>query len=150
MDPSNNPHQYPTATSDNADSRFVQLERTLENFQENARYMGVIASDFTSRSQEPLNQRIHTLFSGLQELDQLKNQFTDVKIPLELLNVLDQGKNPQIYTKELLERTLQKNKEVNGKCEIYKKFHAMMLKELGEEMPDLTSKYRNIRDVEKS
>lgn len=27
--------------------------------------MGVIASDFTTRSQEPLNQKIHTLTSGL-------------------------------------------------------------------------------------
>lgn len=27
--------------------------------------MGVIASDFTTRSQEPLNQKIHTLISGL-------------------------------------------------------------------------------------
>lgn len=35
----------------------------------------------------------------------------DVKIPLELLEYLDQGKNPQLYTKECLERTLNKNKE---------------------------------------
>mgnify|MGYP001574279816 CR=1 FL=1 len=53
-------------SSDNADARFTQLERTLEQFQENARYLGVIASDFTSRSQEPFNQKIHTLTSGLQ------------------------------------------------------------------------------------
>ncbi|VDK47824.1 unnamed protein product [Cylicostephanus goldi] len=47
----------------------------------------------------------------------MRNQFADVKVPLELLDVLDQGKNPQLYTKEVLERTLQKNKEVNGKVE---------------------------------
>lgn len=49
----------------------------------------------------------------IQELDHLKNQFMDVKIPLELLEYLDQGKNPQLYTKECLERTLNKNKEVS-------------------------------------
>ncbi|KIH63536.1 mediator of RNA polymerase II transcription subunit 10 family protein [Ancylostoma duodenale] len=114
---------------------------------ENARHLGVIATDFGARSQEPFNQKIHTLVSGLQELDQMRNQFADVKVPLELLDVLDQGKNPQLYTKEVLERTLQKNKEVNGKVETYKKFHAALLKELGEEMPEDTMTYRNIRDI---
>lgn len=28
--------------------------------------MGVIASDFATRSQEPLNQKVHTMISGLQ------------------------------------------------------------------------------------
>ncbi|KHN86460.1 Uncharacterized protein T09A5.7 [Toxocara canis] len=85
-----------------------------------------------------------------QELDHLKNQFMDVKIPLELLEYLDQGKNPQLYTKECLERTLNKNKEVNGKIEIYKKFRAVLLKELGEEMPNDTILYRNLRDRKES
>ncbi|EFO18944.1 hypothetical protein LOAG_09550 [Loa loa] len=128
------------------DTRYSHLEQILENFQENARQMGVIASDFTTRSQEPLNQKIHTLISGLHELDHLKNQFMDVKIPLELLDYLDQGKNPQLYTKECLERTLNKNKEMNGKIEMYKKFRAMLLKELGEEMPNDMVLYRNLRD----
>lgn len=45
----------------------------------------------------------------------MRSQFMDVKVPLELLDVLDQGKNPQLYTKEVLERTLLKNKEVGLK-----------------------------------
>ena len=42
----------------------------------------------------------------------MKGQFMDVKIPLELLDYLDQGKNPQLYTRECLERTVNRNKEV--------------------------------------
>lgn len=95
--------------------------------QENSRQLGLIASDFHSKSQEPLNQRVHTLVSGLQvkkiismrqayfflqELDQIKNQFADVKVPLEILDYLDEAKNPLLYTKECLQRTLNKNKEV--------------------------------------
>ncbi len=49
-----------------SEARFNLLERTLEQFQENARHLGVIASDFTARSQEPLNQKVHTMISGLQ------------------------------------------------------------------------------------
>jgi mediator of RNA polymerase II transcription subunit 10 len=138
----------PSTTTENGDSRFSVLERTLEQFQENARHMGVIASDFSPRSQEPLNQKVHTMISGLQELDRLKSQFHDIRIPLELLDYLDQGKNPQLYTRECLERTLQKNKEVNGKIEIYKKFHAALLKELSEEMPTDAMTYLNQRKTD--
>lgn len=134
-----------TVPPDNADTRFGQLERTLEQFQENARHMGVIASDFVSKSQEPFNAKIQTLITGLQQLDGMKNQFEDVRVPLELLSYLDQGKNPQLYTKECLERTLQKNKEVNGKIEMYKKFRGLLLKELGEELPEDTVQYRTLR-----
>uniref|UniRef100_A0A915EHH6 Mediator of RNA polymerase II transcription subunit 10 n=1 Tax=Ditylenchus dipsaci TaxID=166011 RepID=A0A915EHH6_9BILA len=128
-----------------SDSRFNLLERTLENFQENARHLGVIASDFNSQSQELLNQKIHTIISGLNECDALKNQFSDVKVPIELLDNLDQGQNPQLYTRDCLERTKQKNKEVNGKIEIYKKFHASLLEELSLEMPTDTVDYLKIR-----
>lgn len=43
----------------------------------------------------------------------------DVKIPLELLEYLDQVKNPQLYTKECLARTLNKNKEVRYASKIF-------------------------------
>lgn len=45
-------------------------------------------------------------------MDSLKTQFMDVRVPLELLDYLDQGKNPQLYTRQCLERTRQDNKEV--------------------------------------
>jgi len=136
----------PTMSGDPVDARFNQLEQTLENFQENARQLGLIASDFQPRSQDPLNQRVHTLVSGLQEMDHLKHQFGDVKVPQELLDYLDEGKNPLLYTKECLQRTENKNKEVNGKIELYTKFRAQLLKEWGEEMPTDTLQYRTKRD----
>lgn len=55
-----------TSTDQASYARFNLLERTLEQFQENTRHLGVIASDFTARSQEPLNQKVHTMISGLQ------------------------------------------------------------------------------------
>lgn len=87
-----------------------------------------------------------TISRMFQELDHMKNSFGDVKIPLELLDYLDQGKNPQLYTKEVIDRTLAKNQQVNGKIELYKKFRATLLKELSEEMPHETMRYRSIRE----
>ncbi|CAJ0948734.1 unnamed protein product, partial [Mesorhabditis belari] len=122
--------------------RYQTLERTLEQFQENARQMGIVASDFLPRNQENFNHKIHTLITGLQELDRARNNFDDIRIPLELLEFLDQGKNPQLYNKECLERVLNKNRQVNGKIELYKRFRSLLLKELGEEMPEEVAQYR--------
>ncbi|CAD5215827.1 unnamed protein product [Bursaphelenchus xylophilus] len=133
--------------SGNSEARFLPLESTLEQFQENARHIGIIVSDFTPKSQEVLNQKIHTMISGLQELNSLKNKYSDIRVPLEVLDSLDEGKNPQMYTATCLERTLLKNKEVNGKIELYRKLHAKLLEALGEEMPAETLLYRQNRNL---
>jgi len=147
-------------------SRFDSLEQTLEMFVENARHLCVIVSDFPPNSgggsasasgsgsaasggssQAVLNQKLQTLVSGLQELDHGKHQFQDVKIPLELFDqFVDTARNPQLYTKECMERTLNKNKQMNGKTELYKKFRAHLLKELSEEFPKEAMQYRAIRE----
>ncbi|CAB3404265.1 unnamed protein product [Caenorhabditis bovis] len=135
--------------TDHQEDRFVTLERKLDNFQELARHIGVIASDFNQRNQDALNGKIYSLIHNMQELDNMKNSFNDVKVPIELLDILDRGENPQIFSKLVLERTLEKNKEVNGKIEIYKKFKAHLLRAFGEEMPDMVLTYRNMRETPK-
>jgi len=140
----------PQSPSTNEEQKFNMLEQILEQFQENARHMGVIASEFTARSQEPLNQKIHTMVHGLRQLDQMKDEFRDVKVPAELLDYVDQGKNPQLYTKEVLERTLNKNKEVNGKIELYKKFRAKLIQELGKDLPQDMANYTTFRPYNNS
>lgn len=126
-------------------SKLEKLEKTLESFQENIRQMGVICADFTVNGQEALNTRIHTVVSGLQEINSMRNEFEEYKVPIELLDMLDVGQNPMLFTKASIEKTNEKNAEVNGKVEIYKKFQATLIKKMGEEMPEETAKYRSIR-----
>ncbi|CAI2342298.1 unnamed protein product [Caenorhabditis sp. 36 PRJEB53466] len=128
------------------EDKLLQLEKKLEEFQENARFIGELASNFQPSYQDTLNGRIYTLVHGLQDLDRMKGTFSDKKVPLELLQYLDDGKNPLLYSKHCMEKTLEKNKTVNGKIEIYKKFRAHLIKEFSEEMPELVIQYRNYRD----
>nr|P45966.1 RecName: Full=Mediator of RNA polymerase II transcription subunit 10; AltName: Full=CeMED10; AltName: Full=CeNUT2; AltName: Full=Mediator complex subunit 10 [Caenorhabditis elegans] len=128
------------------DDKILQLEKKLEEFQENARFIGDLASNFQTKYQDALNGRIYTLVRGLQDLDRMKGTFSDKKVPLDLLPYLDDGKNPCLYSKHCMEKTLEKNKAVNGKIEIYKKFRAHLMKEFSEEMPDLVMYYRSIRE----
>lgn len=86
------------------------------------------------------------MVSGLQQLDQMKQNFTNVKIPLELIDCVDEAKNPQIYTKGSILQTREKNEKIYGKVEIYEKFRANLLKELHENLPEVANYYRLVRE----
>ena len=48
------------------DEKILQLEKKLEEFQENARFIGDLASNFQAKNQDALNGRIYSLVRGLQ------------------------------------------------------------------------------------
>ncbi|KAL1237248.1 Mediator of RNA polymerase II transcription subunit [Trichinella pseudospiralis] len=140
------PQRMENNESSSTSSRFDNLEQCLENFIENSRQLCMVATDFQASSQTVLNQKIQAVLGGLQELSAKHSKFNDIKIPVELLDYVDAGKNPQLYTKDCIEKTLIRNKEVNGKIEQYKKFRACLLNELTDLFPKETIQYRTIRE----
>ena len=122
--------------------RFVKLEQNLEELIENMRQTSIIASDFQPQGQSNLNQKIHSIVSSLQEIDRCKQLFGDVTVPINVLQYIDQGTNPQLYTKDLMERVLAKNEEVKGKIEVYQQFHDTLADELDKAFPNLIADYK--------
>ncbi|XP_034617393.1 mediator of RNA polymerase II transcription subunit 10 isoform X2 [Trachemys scripta elegans] len=61
---------------------------------------------------------------------------------------IDQGRNPQLYTKECLERALAKNEQVKGKIDTMKKFKSLLIQELTKVFPEDMAKYKAIRGEE--
>ena len=88
------------------------------------------------------------MVTGLQEIDKLKNQVQDVHVPFEVFDYIDQGKNPQLYTKDCIEKALMKNEEVKGKIDSYRKFKANMVLELQKTFPSEMNMYRALRENE--
>jgi len=117
-------------------------------FIENVRQIRIIVSDFQPQGQSVLNQKIQSLITGLQEVDKLKGQVQDVHVPLEVFDYIDQGRNPQLYTKDCIEKALTKNEEVKGKIDSYKRFKAHLLVELSRTFPNELNKYRALRGDE--
>lgn len=85
------------------------------------------------------------LVSGLQEINKLKNQVQDIYVPFEVFDYIDQDKNPQLYTKDCVEKALAKNEEVKGKIDAYRKFKSNMLAELFKTFPNEMNMYRAYR-----
>ncbi|XP_063705463.1 mediator of RNA polymerase II transcription subunit 10 [Culicoides brevitarsis] len=125
----------------------LELETSLEMFIENVRQIRIIVSDFQPQGQNVLNQKIQSLVTNLQEIDKLKNQVQDFHVPLEVFDYIDQGRNPQLYTKDCLEKARTKNEEVKGKIDSFRKFKANLMVELSKSFPNEMSKYRARREI---
>uniref|UniRef100_A0A8D2AMN6 Mediator of RNA polymerase II transcription subunit 10 n=1 Tax=Sciurus vulgaris TaxID=55149 RepID=A0A8D2AMN6_SCIVU len=97
--------------------KFGHLEEHLEKFVENIRQLGIIVSNFQPSSQAGLHQKLNFIVIGLQDIDKYRQQLHDITVPLEVFEYIDQGWNPQLYTKECLERALAKNEQFKAQCE---------------------------------
>ncbi|XP_010604223.1 mediator of RNA polymerase II transcription subunit 10 [Fukomys damarensis] len=89
--------------------------------------------------------RRNFIVTGLQDIDKCRQQLHDITVPLEVFEYIDQGRNPQLYTKECLERALAKNEQVKGKIDTMKKFKSLLIQELSKVFPEDMAKYRSIR-----
>jgi len=81
------------------------------------------------------------MVKGLQKLNDLKDNFQQVQIPQEVLSYIDKGRNPQLYTKDCLEKAKLKNEEVSEKIKSLKMFKETLSDELKKAMPDVMDNY---------
>ncbi|GAU91181.1 hypothetical protein RvY_03488 [Ramazzottius varieornatus] len=121
------------------------FKELLESVMESYRELGIIVSDVQPTSQPVINQRLNGQINGLRELDYAKGALGDIRVPFEVVQYVDQGLNPQSYTKDCMEKSIQKNEEVKGKIDAFKKFRAHLLVELARSFPNEMAKYRAMR-----
>ncbi|KTG31070.1 hypothetical protein cypCar_00027479 [Cyprinus carpio] len=112
--------------------KFDNLEEHLEKFVENIRQLGIIVSDFQPSSQTGLNQKLNFMITGLQDIEKCRQQLHDINVPLEVFEYIDQGRNPQLYTKECLERALAKNEQIKGKNDTLTERESVLLDSISE------------------
>ncbi|ESO90986.1 hypothetical protein LOTGIDRAFT_233490 [Lottia gigantea] len=125
--------------------KFEALEQQLELFIENTRQLGIIVSDFQPQGQNVLNQKINTMVTEMQEIEKFRPLLQDVHVPLEVFNYIDEGKNPNLYTKDCLEKALDKNENVKGKMDNLKRFKGLLMVELTKVFPNEMNMYRALK-----
>ena len=62
-----------------------------------------------------------------------------------ILSYIDDGKNPLLYTKDCLLKTLRKNEEIKGKIVTFKTFRELLLEELNKNFPEEYDAYMKNR-----
>ncbi|XP_015793880.1 mediator of RNA polymerase II transcription subunit 10 [Tetranychus urticae] len=126
------------------------LEAQLELFIENLRQLGIIVTDFQPQGQTVLNSKINQIITSLQEIDKNKDKIPDIQIPLEVFDYIDQGRNPQLFTKDCMEKALANNELLRGKIDATRRFKTMLLIELSKVFPNDMARYRAIRGDERA
>eukprot|EP00794_Sanderia_malayensis_P018666 gene18666-20551_t len=127
------------------EDRFDNLQQNIELFIETTRQIGIMVSDFQPGSQDILNDKLNSLIIDMQKMEKCKSLVQDVEVPLEIFQYVDAGKNPELYTKDCLERALVKNTEVKCKTDAYKKFRTALTEELTKEFPEMMVRYHQFK-----
>ena len=60
------------------------LEQHLDLVIETSRQIGIMASNFQQQSQNALNQKFANLVNCLRTLDMMKDNFSEVKVPVSV------------------------------------------------------------------
>ncbi|KAK9716715.1 hypothetical protein RND81_06G252700 [Saponaria officinalis] len=101
-------------------------------------------SSFNVASQLPLLHRINSLVAELDSLMSM-SQHCDIQLPLEVLNLIDDGSNPDAFTRDILNSCIAKNQTTKGKTDSFKSLRKHLLEELEQAFPSEVEAYREIR-----
>ncbi|CUM67538.1 uncharacterized protein PRCAT00005238001 [Priceomyces carsonii] len=118
-----------------------QLLGLIESFIE----LGVLVHDNqgTQQSHAALTHKINQVINQLSGLTAMPfvQQFP---IPVDVISYIEDGRNPDIYTREFIEVTAKTNARLKGRMEGFAKLRDILGDKLMKECPRLT---KNIEDI---
>ena len=124
------------------------LVNTLELTIENLRQINIIVQNFQPQTQSILNQKIQSIVTHLQTINTVKDCVAEVEIPMEVVDFIDSGRNPQLFNKERFDAAVKKNAEVKKKIDDYRRFKVNLMHDLQDWFPNVLASYRAIRNIQ--
>lgn len=131
-----------TAENEPLISTASQLQLLVESFIE----LGVLVHDNqgTPQSHSALTHKTNQVISQLSGLT--NSPFTlQFPIPVDVISYIEDGRNPDIYTREFVEVTAKSNARLKGKMLAFRKLRDVLSEKLVEEFPALKDGVENIK-----
>lgn len=122
-----------------SDQILVLIESLIE--------LGVLVHDNqgTQQSHTALTQKTNQVISHLLGLT--SSPFTQqFPVPIDVLSYIEDGRNPDIYTREFVEVTARTNARLKGKMLGFAKLRDILGKKLVEEFPHLKGEVEDIKN----
>ncbi|RWR80814.1 mediator of RNA polymerase II transcription subunit 10b-like protein [Cinnamomum micranthum f. kanehirae] len=101
-------------------------------------------SSFSVASQLPLLQRLNAVVSELDTMQRLAEN-CNIQVPMEVVNLIDDGKNPDEFTRDVINSCIARNQITKGKTDAFKSMRKHLLEELEQTFPEEVEAYRDIR-----
>ncbi|KAF9121396.1 Mediator of RNA polymerase II transcription subunit 10 [Mortierella sp. GBA39] len=125
------------------------LEKKLQELIQSLLELSITVYDFQTESNSLVHQKIQELTKQLGEIEAFKDQL-DVMVPWEVLSYIEDGKNPDLFSKTFVEAVAGENQFTNGKVTAMKaslsslSFEAALAQNLGDAFPEDMEDYNQI------
>lgn len=119
-----------------------QLQGVIENFIE----LGVLVHDNqgTQQSHTALIHKTNQLIGQLGSLE-LNTDNDQYPIPIDVLTYIEDGRNPDIYTREFVELTAKSNAKLKGRMQAFAQLRDVLGEKLVQEFPRLKDRVEEIK-----
>ncbi|KAF9085965.1 Mediator of RNA polymerase II transcription subunit 10 [Mortierella sp. GBA35] len=131
------------------------LEKKLEELIQNLLELSITVYDFQSESNSLVHQKISDIIQQLKAIEEYKDTL-DMVVPWEVLSYIEDGKNPDLFSKTFVEAVAGENQFTNGKITAMKaslsdatlfllvSFEAALAQNLGDAFPEDMIDYNEI------
>lgn len=101
-------------------------------------------ADATQGMVTNLKRNVNRLSKLNQKINDPESQLNHVNIPLEVVQYIEDGRNPDIYTREFVEAIRRSNQYQRSKMKGLKQLRDSLAEKMIEEFPDLETSVQNI------
>jgi mediator of RNA polymerase II transcription subunit 10 len=114
-----------------------QLQQIIETQIE----LGIMIHDYpaTVEAKEGLVERLKIYGQQLSEINNASLKLKDTLVPLDVVEYIDNGRNPDVYTREFVELLAKQNQYIKGKLTAMAQFRDILGTQIKETYPDLAS-----------
>lgn len=107
--------------------------------------LGVLVHDNqgTQQSHNALTHKVNQVVSQLSGISAapFTNQFP---VPLDVVSYIEDGRNPDVYTREFIEVTAKSNARLKGRMQGFQRLREVLGQKMAQEYPNLESSIKNI------
>ncbi|PVV02819.1 hypothetical protein BB560_002719 [Smittium megazygosporum] len=115
------------------------LENALLETNQKLLEIGATVYDYQPESEIMLNERLNKILGDYKEIYKLKDSL-NYKIPVQVLDCIEEDINPDQFSKDFLERTAAENQFTNGKLSAFGDFYESLNAKFNSEFPKLNGK----------
>ncbi|KAJ1960420.1 RNA polymerase II mediator complex subunit [Dipsacomyces acuminosporus] len=103
------------------DSDLEAMERKIRESLETLSQISITVDNYESADEQVLQRRVENLVRAYSDMHSMKESL-DTNIPLEVLSFIEDGRNPDEFTRNFTERVAAENQFTNGKISALSSF----------------------------
>ncbi|KII68320.1 Mediator of RNA polymerase II transcription subunit 10 [Thelohanellus kitauei] len=127
------------------DEDYKQLIKTLEDMILQCDNIGSTVSNGSSNSLSILTSCFNAIVADIRRVDAISCKFEDVKVPLDVIELIDRGKNPELYLGNFIKDAFKSMELFRSKLVVYSYFLESLKNELKKTCPEVFAIYQLIK-----